>query len=107
VLDQGLAFEYVLEDVLERPYITAGMGAFACLVPLAITSTRGWVRRLGRRWVTLHRLVYVAAATAVVHFLWLTKADLAEPALYAGLLALLFAARIWRRTRTTSAPLQA
>ena len=89
----------IVEDVFERPYITAGFTAFTCLVPLALTSTRAWIRRLGRRWVLLHRLAYVAATAAVVHFLWLVKADLREPAIYAGVLACLFAVRIWYRTR--------
>ena len=91
-LDLGFDFEAVVEDVLERPYITAGFTGFLCLVPLAVTSTRAWTRRLGRRWNQLHRLVYVAAVAGVVHFLWQVKADLLEPGIYAGVLALLFAA---------------
>jgi sulfoxide reductase heme-binding subunit YedZ len=87
----------MLEDVAERRYITAGMAAYLLLVPLAVTSTRGWIRRLGRRWVTLHRLVYGAAALAIVHFLWLVKADLLPPLIYAGVLATLLALRL-RRT---------
>ena len=75
-LDLGLDLAAIGEDVRERPYVTAGFTAFLLLVPLAVTSTRGWGRRLGRRWLTLHRLVYAAAVLAVVHFLWLVKADL-------------------------------
>jgi sulfoxide reductase heme-binding subunit YedZ len=75
--------------------VTAGATAFACLLPLAATSTRAAQRRLGgARWRRLHRLAYAAAAAAVVHFLWLVKADLREPLLYAAALALLLAARL-------------
>lgn len=83
VLDQGLAFGYVLEDVAERPYVTAGAAAFVILLALAATSTRGWIRRLGRRWRTLHRWVYGAGGLAVLHFIWGAKADLREPLTYA------------------------
>ncbi|MBW2413304.1 MAG: sulfoxide reductase heme-binding subunit YedZ [Deltaproteobacteria bacterium] len=96
-LDLAFDFGAVVEDVLDRPYITAGFTGFVCLVPLAVTSTRAWMRRLGRRWTRLHRLVYVAAAAGVVHFLWLVKADLLEPGIYAAVLALLLAARLVRR----------
>ena len=95
-LDQFFAWGDMLEDVLERPYITAGFTAFLLLVPLALTSTLGWQRRLGRRWVTLHRLVYVAAALGVLHFYWkrASKMDIAEPLLFAGIVAVLLAARV-------------
>jgi len=93
-LDLFFDWAAILEDVAERPYVTAGLAAFCALVPLAITSTRAWIRRLGRHWVILHRLVYVAAIAAVVHFLWLVKADLREPLVYAAGLATLFAARL-------------
>ena len=97
VLDLGLDWREIAEDVLERPYVTAGLTAFLCLLPLALTSTRGWQRRLGRRWTQLHRLVYVAAAAAVTHFLWGVKADVREPLLWAAALALLLGARVWHR----------
>jgi sulfoxide reductase heme-binding subunit YedZ len=86
-------------EVAKRPWITVGFTAFVLLVPLAATSTRAAARRLGRRWKQLHRLVYVAAACAVAHFLWLVKADLREPLLYAAVLALLLLARaaLWAR----------
>ncbi len=111
VLDRTLVWDEVLKDLTERPYITLGFSALVLLVPLAVTSTRGWVRRLGRRWQRLHRLVYGIAVLGVLHFLWLVKADLREPLLYAVLLAALLAARLpWRwpirgRQGTASAPL--
>jgi len=99
VLDQGLAWEFILEDLAERTFIMAGLTSFACLVPLAVTSTRAWMRALGRRWMQLHRLVYLAAVAGVLHFIWLVKADLREPLVYAGVLAALLGARVahsWR-----------
>jgi sulfoxide reductase heme-binding subunit YedZ len=98
VLDWAFDWRAILEDVAERPYVTAGATAFLCLVPLAATSTRGAQRRLGgRRWRILHRMAYVAAGVAVLHFLWLVKADLREPLLYAGVLAALLGARLLPR----------
>jgi methionine sulfoxide reductase heme-binding subunit len=99
VLDLGGWWAQLFDDLLERPFITLGFAAWLLLVPLAVTSTRGMMRRLGRRWQRLHRLVYVAAALAVLHFLWLVKADLTEPLVYAGVLAILLAARLRRRDR--------
>jgi len=96
VLDQSLDGAAILEDVAERPYVSAGLLAFLCLVPLAATSTRAMVQRLGRRWKPLHRLAYAAAGAAVVHHLWLVKADLREPLVHASLLAVLLAARLPR-----------
>lgn len=104
-LDLFFDWAAILEDVAERPYVTAGFAAFCALVPLAITSTRGWIRRLGRRWLALHRLVYVAAILAVVHFLWLVKADLREPLAYASVLALLLGARLVGRFPAAAASL--
>lgn len=95
VLDRSLLVEEVLDDLVKRPYVMAGFGAFVLLVPLAATSTNAMVRRLGgRRWRRLHRIVYVAAAGGVVHFWWLVKADVREPLVYAALLALLLALRL-------------
>ncbi len=101
VFDLGLDLAALGEEVRKRPYVTLGFAAFCSLAPLAATSTRAWQRRLGRRWVALHRLVYAAAALAVAHFLWLVKADLRKPLIYAALLGALFAARaalVWGRT---------
>lgn len=93
ILDLGLDVRAILEDVGERPYVTVGLSAYLLLVPLAITSTRGWMRRLGRRWIRLHRLAYVAAGLAILHYGWLVKLDLRPPLAYATVLALLLAAR--------------
>jgi sulfoxide reductase heme-binding subunit YedZ len=103
-LDWGFDWAAIAEDVAERPYVTAGFTAFACLLPLAATSTRAALRRLGgRRWLRLHRLAYVAGAAAVVHFLWLVKADLREPASYAAALALLLGLRLAAGARAARA----
>ena len=98
-LDLGFDLSALGEEVAERPYVTLGFTAFVLLAPLAVTSTRGWQRRLGRRWLTLHRAVYAAAVLGVLHFVWLVKADLAEPLVYAALLAALLAARWLPRRR--------
>jgi sulfoxide reductase heme-binding subunit YedZ len=100
--DRLFAFDEILADVAKRPFIAAGMAAFALMVPLAVTSTRGWIRRLGRRWQVLHRLVYLSAATASLHFLWQVKVLAGEPVYYAAILAILLGFRaIWTlRSRT-------
>lgn len=95
VLDLELDWATIGEDIAERPYITIGFATFLCLVPLAASSTRAAVRRLGgRRWRRLHQIVYLAAVGAVVHFLWLVKADLREPQVHAAILAALLAVRL-------------
>ena len=88
----------LLEDIGKRPYITVGFTALVLMVPLAVTSTNGFQRRLGRRWVKLHRLIYVIAILAVVHYWWQVKLDVSDPLLYVVLLAGLFWARVahWR-----------
>lgn len=83
------------EELTERPYITAGFATFCMLLVLALTSTRGWQKRLGARWRTLHKLVYAALIGGVVHFVWLVKADLAEPLVYAAVAAGLLGVRVW------------
>lgn len=89
----------ILADIQKRPFITAGAVAFLCLLPLAITSTAGWIRRLGgRQWQALHRLVYLAGLAAVVHFYWLVKSDVRKPLVYGGILSALLLARIWVRS---------
>lgn len=88
------------EDVAERAYITVGMTGFVAMVPLAVTSTAGWVRRLGyRRWEKLHRLVYLAAVAGTIHFWWLVKSDIREPLLYAAIFGALFVFRIAMKLR--------
>ncbi len=86
-------------DVVERPFITVGMAALLSMLPLAVTSTAGWIRRLGRRWERLHRLAYVAALAGVLHFWWLVKSDIREPAAFAAAAALLLGFRVWWRIR--------
>ena len=87
----------VAADILKRPFITAGMTAFLLMVPLALTSTQGWIRRLGRRWQRLHRLVYFSAGAAALHFIWKVKVAVGEPVYYAALLAVLLGLRVVRR----------
>ena len=93
-LDQVFDLKAVGADILKRPYITIGMAALLLLIPLAVTSTNGMMRRLGRRWTKLHRLVYVIAALGLWHFWWQVKADIREPLIYAGIFALLMAWRL-------------
>jgi sulfoxide reductase heme-binding subunit YedZ len=100
VIDQFFDVQTMVEDIFERPFITIGMTTFLLLLPLAITSTSGMIRRLGRRWQQLHRLGYVAALTAVIHFWWGVKADIREPRLWALALSALFAFRLWWMFRT-------
>lgn len=99
VLDQYFAFDAMLDDVVKRPFITVGFAAFLLMVPLALTSTKGWIRRLGRRWQLLHRLIYVSAICAVVHFIWKVKLVIGDPVLYAGILAVLLGYRLVRAVR--------
>jgi methionine sulfoxide reductase heme-binding subunit len=97
VFDQVFDFGHMLVDVAKRPFITFGFLAFVSLVPLAITSTKGWIRRLGRRWQVLHRLIYVAAILASIHFIWKVKVAIGQPVYCAVILALLLAFRVvWR-----------
>ena len=86
---------FMVEDVIKRPFITVGMATFLILLALAVTSNRFAVRRLGRRWQTLHRLVYVAAVGAVIHFWWLVKADITEPRRWALAMGVLLGFRLW------------
>jgi methionine sulfoxide reductase heme-binding subunit len=95
--DQLFDLAGVLADVAKRPFITMGMTAFVAMIPLAITSTKGWIRRLGRRWQLLHRLVYVSGVAACLHFIWKVKVAIGEPVYYAVILAALLAFRVvWR-----------
>ncbi len=108
VLDQFFDWNAIVKDVIKRPYITVGFTAFLLLLPLAATSTNAMVRRLGaKRWQALHRAVYVIATLGVVHFLWLVKKDIREPALFGAVLAVLLGVRLFfylRRRATAPSP---
>jgi sulfoxide reductase heme-binding subunit YedZ len=115
VLDHSLMFDGLWEDVVKRPYITMGFTAFVLMIPLAFTSTQGWIRRLGgHRWNLLHRLVYVSAMLAVIHYWWKVKLDTTFPRYYAVLVGALLAVRVWKsiekrramvRARSSASPL--
>jgi sulfoxide reductase heme-binding subunit YedZ len=96
VLDLELNFRTVLTDIAKRPYITIGFLALLLLIPLAVTSTNAMMRRLGRRWQKLHRLIYLIALLAVWHYWWQVKRDIREPLIYAGMVCVLLGYRLWR-----------
>jgi len=104
--DLGFAFGAMVADVVKRPFITMGFAAFLLLIPLALTSTKGWIRRLGKRWALLHRLVYIAAIFAIVHFAWKVKVFTGDPVIYAAILTALLGFRVvWAlRARAKAAP---
>jgi sulfoxide reductase heme-binding subunit YedZ len=117
VVDYGLDWGLIEAAIVEKRYVLAGLAAFILIAPLALTSTKGWQRRLGRRWKALHKLVYLAAPLAALHFVWLVKADLREPLLYGLAVAVLLALRLapvrrsiarlrsrWKPARKGSAP---
>jgi sulfoxide reductase heme-binding subunit YedZ len=96
----------VVDDVIKRKFILSGMVAFLAMVPLALTSTKGWIRRLGRRWQTLHRLAYVAGAAGAVHFIWKTKVPEPKPYIYGAVLVVLLGVRVvfsWQKRRAAAA----
>jgi sulfoxide reductase heme-binding subunit YedZ len=99
VLDHFFDFRAIGNDIIKRPYVTAGFIAFVIMVPLALTSSAAMIRRLGKRWQQLHRWVYLAAITAVIHFYWLVKADISRPAQYGAVLALLLGYRLFVKWR--------
>ena len=104
-LDKFFDVHAMLHDIAKRRFITAGMTAWSLLLPLALTSTAGWIRRLGgKRWQRLHRLIYFSATAGVIHFIWLVKADLRRPLTYGAILATLLAYRgaSWLATKTRS-----
>lgn len=94
-IDQFFDLQEISKDIIKRPFITAGFMSFVLLIPLALTSTNAMIRRLGKRWQKLHRLVYLTAVGGVVHFLWLVKADIRRPSLYGAALAALLAYRLF------------
>jgi sulfoxide reductase heme-binding subunit YedZ len=104
VFDQSLSLDEIFRDIVKHPWVLVGFTAFLCLVPLAITSTSGWVRRLGgKRWQRLHRLVYVAAAAGVLHYFWLVKKDVTFPLAYGAVLLVLLGSRLWLRPKRAPA----
>jgi sulfoxide reductase heme-binding subunit YedZ len=107
-LDKFFSWTDIVHDIPRRPFITAGFTAFVVLVPLAATSTAGMIRRLGgRNWKRLHRLIYLSAIAAVVHYWWLVKADVSRPRAYAIVLAVLLAVRVyvaWRQKGSVKRP---
>ena len=98
--DLQFSFSLVVEDVIQRPYITAGFTAVVLMIPLAITSTTGWQRRMKRAWGKLHKVVYIVGIAAVLHFVWLRKGFQIEPLIYAGILIALLAIRLWSKFRS-------
>ena len=104
-LDQVFDLNAIVADVIKRPFITAGFTALVLLAPVALTSTDGWVKRLGyRNWQRIHQLVYLAGVLAAVHFVWRVKIDISQPLTYGSILAVLLAVRavVWLRKRTES-----
>jgi sulfoxide reductase heme-binding subunit YedZ len=104
-LDKFFDVHAMLHDIAKRRFITAGMTAFSLMLPLALTSTAGWIRRMGgKHWQLLHRLIYFSAAAGVIHFIWLVKADLRRPLTYGAILAVLLAFRLvgWAISRARS-----
>jgi methionine sulfoxide reductase heme-binding subunit len=108
VFDQDLSLMEITKDIAKHPWVLVGFTGFLCLLPLAITSTNGWIRRLGgKRWQRLHRLVYVAAIAGVLHYFWLVKKDIHYPLIYGVVLIVLLAGRIWwaaERARSRRVP---
>jgi sulfoxide reductase heme-binding subunit YedZ len=105
IFDHALDFTDMIEDIVERPYITVGFSALVLLIPLAATSNNAMLRKLGKRWKKLHRLTYLIVLLGVLHFLWLVKADYLEPGIYALIAAVLLLQRInfkkWRSPKTS------
>lgn len=105
VLDQGLALQFIGADIAKRPFITVGFLGFSLMIPLAITSTSGWIRRLGgKRWQMLHRAIYLTAVCGVIHYLWLVKSDINRPLTYGAILAVLLGIRVWYAWRPKPKP---
>jgi sulfoxide reductase heme-binding subunit YedZ len=97
VLDRSLMFDGLWEDIVKRPYITVGFTGFVLMIPLALTSTKGWIRRLGgRRWNLLHKLIYATGVLGVIHYLWKVKLDVTNPLIYLAIVAVLLLVRVFR-----------
>lgn len=95
VFDHFFDIGEIVKDIVKRPYVTVGFTAFMMLIPLAITSTNKKMKQLGRNWKRLHQLVYVIAVCGILHYLWLVKADLLQPLIYAAILLVLLGVRVW------------
>jgi methionine sulfoxide reductase heme-binding subunit len=93
-VDQFFAWGLIVKDVVKRPFITMGFTAFVLMTPLALTSTKGWIRRLGRRWLMLHRLIYICGVCAAIHYLWKVKVMIGSPVYYAAIIGFLLAFRV-------------
>ena len=105
IVDQTLDWEFIVEDIVMRPYILVGFTAWLLLIPLAITSTRGWIRRLKKNWQRLHRLVYLSTSLGVLHFYWQVKADTYWPIVATTVLVVLMLLRLrWRRRSSQALP---
>ena len=93
-VDQFFAWALIVKDVVKRPFITMGFTAFVLMIPLAVTSTKGWIRRLGRKWQLLHRLIYISGVCAAIHYLWKVKVMIGSPVYYAAIIGGLLAFRL-------------
>ena len=102
-VDQFFAFDLIVKDVVKRPFITMGFTAFVLMIPLAVTSTKGWIRRLGKKWQLLHRLIYISAVCAAIHYLWKVKVMIGSPVYYAIVIGALLGFRlVWQFRATKS-----
>jgi methionine sulfoxide reductase heme-binding subunit len=102
-IDQFFAFGSIVKDVAKRPFITMGFTAFVLMIPLAMTSTKGWIRRLGKKWQLLHRLIYISAVCAAIHYLWKVKVMIGSPVYYAVVIGALLGFRlVWQFRATKS-----
>ncbi len=99
-VDQFFAWSFIVKDVAKRPFITMGFTAFVLMIPLAVTSTKGWIRRLGRKWQILHRLIYICGVCAAIHYLWKVKVMIGSPVYYAAIIGVLLAFRVIWAFRT-------
>jgi len=93
-VDQFFAWSLIIKDVAKRPFITMGFTAFVLMIPLALTSTKGWIRRLGRKWQMLHRLIYISGVCAAIHYLWKVKVIIGSPVYYAAMIGILLTFRL-------------
>ena len=105
--DPSFAWHEIIKDIAKRPYITVGFTGWLLMIPLAVTSTKGWIRRLGKKWTTLHALVYLTALAGVVHFMWSVKADRTRPTTIGLIVVLLLAARLVPKRYKKKAPARA